>query len=97
MGYIFLGNKTQAYHRFTKLCVIISLILYFAAPNVMYKPYINLIGLLFLAQLSIYFQIKEKKSYLEFDTIFLLFFSIASLAYPLFIYNPDMPFAPFFG
>ena len=97
MGYIFFRKNTQVYQRFTKLCVIISLILYFATPNVMYKPYINLIGLLYLIQLWIYFRVKEKNSYLEFDTIFLLIFSIASLAYPLLIYDPDMPFVPFFG
>lgn len=97
MGSIAIRKCDRNYQIIFYLYLIVSLILYWAAPKVMSMNYIRFIGALYLIELLTYFRVNPKQSYLEFDTIFLLFFSIASLAYPLFIYDPDMPFVPFFG
>lgn len=52
--------------------------------------------ILFGIYLKLFLGFKKKDSYFDFDTIFLISFSITGFAYPLFIYQAFDPFLPFF-
>lgn len=82
-----------------KIFVVLSIIsatLAFYAPPYFSNIYNYIVFIVYFIQLNIFFKLKKKTSFWDFDILFLLIFSIASFAYPLLIYIEDDPFLPFF-
>ena len=70
---------------------IASIFLFLVAPN-SYDYYYNLLlGIVFVCSLLNYFLYKQKVNYFDFDTLFLISYSIAFFIYPIFLYpiNPQ--------
>lgn len=74
---------------------LLSIALYILSPNHYSFSFILCIFVLYVCQIFLYYKIKRKDTYWEFDTIFLFVFTIASFAYPLFFYDENDPFFPF--
>ena len=91
-------NNIQIFFRkmFFLLCLL-SCLFYCFVPDFYSFDYILSLFAIFIFQICIYFKLKNKQSYWDFDTIFLLVFGISAFAYPLFIYNTSEPFLPFFN
>lgn len=81
--------------KFISFFFILSIALYILAPNYYSFHFILGIFILYIVQLLLFYKIKHKTTYWEFDTIFLFVFTIASFAYPLLFYSEEDPFLPF--
>lgn len=75
---------------------LLSIIIAIYAPPYYSNVYNYIVFGIYIIQLCIFFKLKEKTSYWDFDILFLLVFSLAAFAYPLFIYIENDPFLPFF-
>ncbi len=74
---------------------LLSIALYILSPNYYSFSFILCIFVLYVCQICLFYKIKKKDTYWEFDTIFLFVFTIASFAYPLLFYSDSDPFLPF--
>ena len=75
----------------------ISVFLYIVCPDYYSYEFCLASFILFLMQVCIFFRLKSKKSFFDFDTIFLLVFGISAYVYPVFLYNDSDPFVYFFN
>lgn len=83
-------------HKFFLFLCLLSLTLTFFSPSYYDTTYNYFIFSIYVIQLFVFFKLKKKTSYWDFDILFLIVFSLASYAYPLLIYTPSDPFLPFF-
>lgn len=79
------------------LLFIISLFLYIIRPAKVTMTFNYFCFINFLISTYIYFSCKRKTNYFDFDTIFILLYSIVGFAYPIFIYDKKYPFEIFFN
>lgn len=71
---------------------LMAIITYILRPFDVSMPFNYFCFGLFLVSTTIYFILKEKKNYLDFDTIFIIFLAIIGFAYPVFIYDETNPY-----
>lgn len=89
------GQKTKKIYYV--LLWLFILVLLFICPN-HYSFYYNLTNLsVFLVYLFLYLKDKNKKTYFDFDVLFLTTFAVTSYSYPVFLYDNSFPFVFFFG
>jgi oligosaccharide repeat unit polymerase len=75
------------------LSTVCSVIMYIARPHEVVMLFNYFCFALFLTSTYCYYSIKEKKNFLDFDTIFILLYAVIGFAYSVFIYDVNEPFS----
>lgn len=89
------GQKTRKLYYI--LLWLFILVLLLICPN-HYSFYFNVTNFfVFLVYLVLYLKDKNKKTYFDFDVLFLTTFAVTSYSYPVFLYDDSFPFIFFFG
>jgi len=79
------------------LIFILSIIIYLVSPVTYSLSYNYLCGALHIALLAIFYSIKKSDNYFDFDTLFLISYTITFFIYPLFLYPIDPHFFKMFA
>jgi oligosaccharide repeat unit polymerase len=72
---------------------VFTVILFIFCPKGISMPYIYVCFGDFMVSTYLYFVYKNKSNYLDFDTLFVLLYTILGFAYPVFMYDADNPFS----
>lgn len=72
-------------------------ILFICCPEEYSRTYCTINFIIYLLFLFHFYKKNNNSNYWNFDTLFLLMFTITSYIYPIFIYNEIYPFLPFFN
>lgn len=79
------------------LIFILSIILYLVSPITYNLSYNYFCGALHIALLVIFYSIKKSDNYFDFDTLFIISYSVTFFIYPLFLYPIDPHFFKMFA
>lgn len=79
------------------LIFILSIIIYLVSPIIYNLGYNYLCGALHIALLVIFYSIKKADNYFDFDTLFLISYTVTFFIYPLFLYPIDPHFFKMFS
>lgn len=74
------------------ILTVSSLVLYLFRPMEVSMPFNYASFVLFLISTFIYFSLKKKTNYFDFDTLFILLLAVIGFAYSVFIYDESEPF-----
>lgn len=83
--------------KLVSLIFILSIIIYLVSPITYSLSYNYLCGALHIALLVIFYSIKKSDNYFDFDTLFLISYTITFFIYPLFLYPIDPHFFKMFA
>ena len=81
---------------FNLLWIVIG-ILFICCPNEYSRIYCFINFVVYIIFIIKFYRKTNKSNYWDFDTLFLLVFTVTSYIYPVFIYNESYPFLPFFN
>lgn len=85
-------KKRSVQIRTLGLLTVSSIVLYLFRPMEVWMPYNYACFALFLLSTFLYFSLKKKTNYFDFDTIFILLLAVIGFAYSVFIYDESEPF-----
>jgi oligosaccharide repeat unit polymerase len=77
--------------------VALVICLSFFIPSETSQLYNNLYFSIFLLLTFLFFRIKKKKNYFDFDSIFIIVYAIVAFVFPVFLFSFSTPFSEFFG
>ena len=72
---------------------IFSVCLLIFCPQEVSRIYIYICFGVYILSTYLYFSYKKKNNYFDFDTIFILIYTILGFAYPVFLYNEEEPYS----
>lgn len=74
------------------ILTVSSIVMYLFRPMAVSMPFNYACFALFLLSTFIYFSLKKKTNYFDFDTLFILLLAVIGFAYSVFIYDESEPF-----
>lgn len=74
------------------ILTVSSIVMYLFRPMEVSMPFNYACFVLFLLSTFIYFSLKKKTNYFDFDTLFILLLAVIGFAYSVFIYDENEPF-----
>lgn len=80
------SEKLKSTRRILGIFIVLSIILYYLAPNKYEINYIYGCVLIFLISTYLYFRILRKKNYFDFDTFFISSFFLVNFFFPIAVY-----------
>jgi oligosaccharide repeat unit polymerase len=93
-----MNNSLMGYKKLLLFIIILATVASFPfVPNHNSIIYNRLMFCVYLIMTILYFNIKSYENYFEFDTLFIVIYSIIAFAFPLFIFSESDPFKVFWG
>ena len=77
--------------------IIVTILMSFLVPKSNSNSFNNICFIIFLFMTFLFFKIKRKKNYFDFDSIFIMLYAIVAFVFPVFLFKLSAPYENFYN